>query len=83
VLAPVFSTCAKFVELAQARMNRAIKAIRLIGKLDGRRGYYDQNDLSLMAQTLDDEIKAMGDRLETGLEGEPDFRLGEGGEGEA
>jgi len=75
---------AKFIELAQARMNRAIRAIRLVGQLDRRKAGYDAADVNAMVEALGDELEEMRKRLVMSAEGEPDFQLGaqhEGGEG--
>jgi hypothetical protein len=73
----------KFVALAQKRMNRAIKAIRLLGMLD-RRSEFDAVDVEAMAQTLRREVDDVRGWLMKATQGEPDFQLGaphDGGEG--
>jgi hypothetical protein len=72
----------KFVALAQKRMNHAIKSIRQIGKLDNRGHEYSRDDVETMFSALANEVQAMRERLLTGAQGEPDFRLGPHGCGD-
>ncbi len=67
----------KFVAAVQPRVNKAIKAIRLIGKLDAR-GSYTSRDIENIFDALGGEISAMSDRLMKGIDGAPDFRLYDG-----
>ena len=49
---------AKFVELANARVARAVKDLRLIGNLSNRRNYdYTEEEAKLILRTLETEIK--------------------------
>jgi hypothetical protein len=67
----------KFVELAEARVNRAIKDIRLIGNLANRSAYdYSEEDARKMFRALQKEIDSAKSRF--GGEGsskEEGFRL--------
>ncbi len=68
----------KFVELAEARVNRAIKDVRLIGNLSNRSAYaYSEEDVRKMFKALQKEIDAA--RAKFGGEGtsrEEGFKLG-------
>ncbi len=68
---------AMFVAVAQGRTNRAIKAIRLIGRLDIRTDY-DRQDIVQIVSVLRQEIGAMEQRLLTSAK-DPDFRLHDAG----
>jgi hypothetical protein len=57
----------KFVELAQKRVVRAIKDIRLIGNLANRSNYqYDAGDVEKIVRALDFELKMLRRRFEVG-----------------
>lgn len=50
---------AKFVELANKRVNAAIKAVRLVGNLGNRSNYeYTEEDARKMMRTLQKELDA-------------------------
>lgn len=54
----------KFVELAQARTKKAIKAIRVIGKLGNRHAYeFTEADVNKIAKALIREIELMKARM--------------------
>jgi len=67
----------KFVELAEARINRAIKDIRLIGNLANRNAYeYTEDDVKKMFRALQKELD--GSKSRFGGEGggkDSEFRL--------
>lgn len=67
----------KFIELAESRVNRAIKDIRLIGNLSNRSAYtYSDEDVRRIFRTLQKELEAAKGRF--GGEGsskEEGFRL--------
>jgi len=68
---------AKFVELAESRVNRAIKDIRLIGNLSNRSAYaYGEDDVAKIFRALQRELDAakgrFSDRRDSREEG---FRL--------
>lgn len=57
---------AKFVELAEKRVSRAIKDIRLIGNLSNRTNYsYSQEDAKKIIKALREEVDALKGRFET------------------
>jgi len=67
----------KFVELAEARVNRAIKDIRLIGNLANKSAYeYSEEDARKIFRTLQRELEAARSRF-TGDAGgkETEFKL--------
>lgn len=54
----------KFVELAQKRTVKAIKAIRSIGKLGNRSAYvYTDTDVNRIVKAINDEIEALKARM--------------------
>lgn len=67
----------KFIELAEKRVSRAIKDIRLIGNLSNRSNYtYTQEDVRKIVKALKDEIDALKARFEaTGSDSKPVFKL--------
>lgn len=70
---------AKFVELVENRVNRAIKDIRLIGNLANRNAYeYSGEDVKRIFRALQKELDAAKSRF-TGDTGgrDSDFRLEE------
>jgi len=53
-----------FVRIAERRTNNAIKAIRIIGKLNNRAAYsYDDADVRKITKALSDEIEALKTRM--------------------
>lgn len=69
----------KFVRLANSRVNKAIKAIQLIGNLSNRSNYdYSQEDVDKIFSALNSEIKACRKRFDTPSRGNDDeFKLEE------
>ena len=67
----------KFVELAEARVNRAIRNIRLIGNLSNRGSYkYSEKDAREIFKALQKELDAAKSRFsEDGGGGVDSFRL--------
>jgi hypothetical protein len=58
---------AKFVELAEARVARAIKTIRLIGNLSSRNNYeYSDLDVNKIITALDNEVKMLRVKFQAG-----------------
>ena len=56
----------KFVELAEKRTTRAMKAIRIIGNLSNKCVYeYSQNDATKILKALEKEIKVLRERFLT------------------
>lgn len=55
---------AKFVQLAESRTAKAIKAIRVIGNLANRSQYeYDERDIKRIIAALSGEVDALRNRL--------------------
>ena len=67
----------KFVELAQKRVSRVVKDIRLIGNLSNRTNYsYTDDDVKKIVSTLKSEISRLQKRFETSVtENEETFIL--------
>ena len=67
----------KFVELAEARVNRTIKNIRLIGNLSNRGSYeYSEKDVREIFKALQKELETARSRFsEDGGGGVDSFRL--------
>lgn len=67
----------KFVELAEARTVKAIKAIRVIAKLGNKSAYdYNDTDVRKIAAALTREIEALKARMSsTGGKEAVDFKL--------
>jgi len=56
----------KFVELAEKRVTRAIKDIRLIGNLSNKSNYsYTDQDVRKIIRALEAEIKKLKQRFES------------------
>jgi hypothetical protein len=68
----------KFVELAEARVNRAIKDIRLIGNLSNRSAYdFTEADVKKIFRVLQKEVDVARGRFGDEAGGrETDFSLG-------
>jgi len=68
---------AKFVELAEKRVTRAIKDIRLIGNLSNKGNYsYTDEDVRKIIRALENEIKRLKQRFKTqGPSGDILFKL--------
>lgn len=57
----------KFVRLAQARVDRAIKTLRLIGNLSNRGNYeYSDADVSKIVAAIENELRELRARFKTG-----------------
>lgn len=69
----------KFVELAESRVNRAIKDIRLIGNLANKTSYeYSEEDARKIVRALQKELDSAKARFLGDSGGkDTDFRLGE------
>ena len=67
----------KFVELANNRVNRAIKDLKLIGNLSNKSAYeYSDEDVKKIVRTLQRELDLMKTRLEgSGRSGDNEFTL--------
>jgi hypothetical protein len=68
---------AKFVELAEARVGRALKTIRLIGNLSNRNNYeFGPDDVAKIVTALESELRDLRARFKTdSKKDEPTFRL--------
>ena len=67
----------RFVRLAESRVTRAIKDLRLIGNLSNRSNYsYDKEDVDKIIGALENELRALRRRFEkTESQREIGFRL--------
>lgn len=67
----------KFVELAEKRVNRAIKDMRLVGNLSNKTNYiYTQKDAEKIISALEKEVKVLRSRFVSGGdETDDNFRL--------
>ncbi|MDI6854369.1 MAG: hypothetical protein QME75_12290 [Deltaproteobacteria bacterium] len=67
----------KFVELAEKRVSKAIKDIRLVGNLSNKSNYsYTDEDVRKIIRALDAEVKKLKQRFETqGVSEEIVFKL--------
>lgn len=67
----------KFIKLAENRVLRAIKDIRLIGNLSNKNNYsYTEKDISKIISVLEQEVKLLKTRfLSDGVKEEPVFKL--------
>jgi hypothetical protein len=55
-----------FVRLAEARVNRAIDAMRIIGNLSNRSNYeYNEEDVAKIINTLQAELKGLKGQFKT------------------
>lgn len=68
---------AKFVELAESRVNRAIKDLRLIGNLSNRSAYeYSEDDIARIFRAIQRELDNAKSRFATSRTSDSDsFRL--------
>lgn len=61
----------KFIELAERRVNRAIKDLRLIGNLSNRHSYeYREGDIEQIFQALHEEVDNAKNRFAADGKGE-------------
>lgn len=69
---------AKFIELAENRVNRAIKDLRLIGNLSNRSAYeFSDEDIRKIFRTLQRELDVAKGRFEHGGRSDAEgFRIG-------
>jgi len=57
----------KFISLAEKRVTRAIKDLRLIGNLANKSNYqYDDRDVEKIVRALEAEVRALKRRFEVG-----------------
>lgn len=61
----------RFITLAEKRVTRAIKVVRLIGNLSNRSNYsYTDADVKKIVAALDSEVKGLKQRFDTRTTGE-------------
>ena len=67
----------KFVNLAENRVNKAIKQLRLIGNLSNKSNYsYTENDVNKIVSALNAEVRELKSKFSNGSgESEPSFKL--------
>ena len=67
----------KFVELAEKRVNKALKSIQLVGNLSNPTNYkYNETDATKIYQALKREIDNVRDRFaSTSKDSHPGFKL--------
>lgn len=52
------------MELAEKRVNKALKQLQLIGNLSNKRNYeYDQSDYKKIFRAIDGEVKSMNQKF--------------------
>jgi len=67
----------KFVQLAEARVARAMKSIRVVGNLSNRANYeFTENDVKKILQALNAEVDEVGRRFRSrDSKTQPTFKL--------
>jgi len=67
----------KFIKLAEARVNKAIKAMKLVGNLSDKTNYsYTDDDVKKILTALTKELNTIKTRYTSGNNNdEPSFRL--------
>ena len=66
----------KFQQLAEKRVNRAIKDLRLIGNLSNRKNYsFDDEDVRKIMKALDTEMKTLKARFAQARSSDNEFKL--------
>ena len=66
----------KFIELAEKRVNRAIKDIQLIGNLSNKNNYqYSDSDIELIVKALENEIREMKIKFKPAKTSASSFKL--------
>lgn len=66
----------KFRRLANARVNRALKSIRVIGNLANPATYdYTDKQVNQIVKALRDEVKELQQRFDGGPDGAKEFEL--------
>jgi hypothetical protein len=68
----------KFVGLAEARVSRALQAIRVVGNLSNRNNYeYSEDDVRKIVKALTAEVDALQARFRSSdTKARPEFKLG-------
>lgn len=67
----------KFVALAETRVTKAIKSIRLVGNLSNRNNYkYTKEDAQKIIKALENEVRAVKQRFDSGeAQSDIEFKL--------
>ncbi len=66
----------KFVDFAEKRVNKALKAISLIGNLANKNNYrYEEKDVEKILRAIKAETSDLEARFKTGRSGERNFKL--------
>jgi hypothetical protein len=67
----------KFVRLAEARVSKAMTAIRVVGNLSNRSNYvFSDDDIKKITRALNAEVEAMTSRFRnTDAKSRPEFKL--------
>jgi len=66
----------RFVSLAEKRVNKAIKDIRLIGNLSNKNNYeYEDSETQAIFRALEQEIKALRSRFNQSSKKDDFFKL--------
>jgi hypothetical protein len=67
----------KFVTLAEARVSRAMQAIRVVGNLSNRSNYdYTEDDIKKIVKALTSEVEALQSRFKSSdAKARPEFKL--------
>lgn len=66
----------RFKRLAEARVIRAIKELRLIGNLSNKANYaYEERDVDKIIKALEAEMKVLKQRFQGGRDAEIEFKL--------
>ena len=66
----------KFVQLAEKRVTRTVRDIRLVGNLSNRARYeYSAEDAQKIIRVLESELKQTKSRFEGGGDGAIEFKL--------
>ena len=67
----------KFIELAEKRVNKALKQLQLIGNLSNKCNYeYDESDYKKIFRAIDEEVKSMKQKfIDAGKDDKSKFKL--------
>ncbi len=66
----------KFIELAERRVNKALKQLELIGNLANKSNYeYEKTDYKKMFRAIDEELKSMKHKFTEAHENKSKFKL--------
>ena len=66
----------KFEELAEKRVNKAIKQLKLVGNLSNKNNYsFNEDDAQIIIRALTDEIKLLKIRFSQDHHAEKNYKL--------